>query len=86
MVSSSVDGYYDIVLMDIQMPIMNGYEATRAIRALEREYTKTLPIVAMSANAFAEDVMDAKNAGMNGHIPKPFDVNTLAQVLQKWVL
>jgi CheY-like chemotaxis protein len=80
------DGYFDLVLMDIQMPVMNGYEATRAIRAMDREYTRKVPIVAMSANAFAEDVMQAKNAGMNAHIPKPFDVNTLAEVLRQWVV
>jgi CheY-like chemotaxis protein len=85
-VSEAEDGYYDLVLMDIQMPVMNGYEATRAIRAFDRNYTKKLPIIAMTANAFAEDVMQAKNAGMNAHIAKPFDLNSLAEVLQKWMV
>jgi signal transduction histidine kinase/CheY-like chemotaxis protein len=80
------DGYYDLVLMDIQMPVMNGYEATKAIRALGRKYTKKLPIIAMTANAFAEDVHAAEDAGMNAHISKPIDLNALADVLDKWVL
>ena len=80
------DGKYDIILMDIQMPKMNGYDATRAIRASERRYLKTVPIVAMTANAFAEDVQAARTAGMNEHIAKPIDLNALAKVLDKWVL
>jgi CheY-like chemotaxis protein len=80
------DGYFDLILMDIQMPVMDGYEATRAIRALDRDYARTVPIVAMSANAFADDVMQAKNAGMNAHIAKPFDIHVLAEVLREWVL
>jgi CheY-like chemotaxis protein/anti-sigma regulatory factor (Ser/Thr protein kinase) len=80
------DGYYDLVLMDIQMPVMNGYEATRAIRAMDREYTKALPIIAMTANAFAEDVHMAKGAGMNAHISKPLDLDIFADILRKWVL
>lgn len=86
MVADHPDGYYDLVLMDIQMPRMNGYEATRAIRALGRAYTKKLPILAMTANAFAEDVQAAKGAGMNEHIAKPLDLNQLVRILQKWVL
>jgi CheY-like chemotaxis protein len=77
---------YDLVLMDVQMPVMNGYEATRAIRSLDREDTKKLPIIAMTANAFAEDVQAAKGAGMNAHIAKPLDLNMLIKVLEKWVL
>ena len=80
------DGKYDLVLMDIQMPRMNGYDATRAIRASERKYLKTVPIVAMTANAFAEDVQAARTAGMNEHIAKPIDLNALARVLDKWIL
>jgi len=83
--ASSEEGYYDIVFMDIQMPIMNGYEATRAIRFLNREYTKKVPILAMSANAFAEDVQAAKTAGMNEHIAKPLDFRQLETVLKKWI-
>ena len=79
------DGYYDMVFMDIQMPRMNGYDAARAIRAMDREYCKRVPIVAMTANAFAEDVHAAKTAGMNEHIAKPLDLNTLARILKKWL-
>ena len=79
------NGFYDIVFMDIQMPVMNGYDATRAIRAMDRPYCKQVPIVAMTANAFAEDVLAAKTAGMNGHIAKPLDLNTLAKILKKWI-
>lgn len=69
--SSCPDGYYDMVFMDIQMPRMNGYDATRAIRSSARNYCKRVPIVAMTANAFAEDVQAAKTVGMNEHIAKP---------------
>lgn len=79
------DGYFDIVFMDIQMPKMNGYDATRAIRAMSRNYCKQIPIVAMTANAFAEDVHAAKTVGMNEHIAKPLDLNTLAKVLEKYL-
>ncbi|SFB16425.1 Response regulator receiver domain-containing protein [Acetitomaculum ruminis DSM 5522] len=80
------DGYYDIVLMDIQMPGMNGYEATRTVRKSERDYCKNVPIIAMTANAFAQDVQEAIESGMNEHISKPIDMPTLARVLQKWVI
>ncbi|MBS7315542.1 MAG: response regulator [Clostridiaceae bacterium] len=79
------DGYYDIIFMDIQMPKMNGYDATRAIRAMKRNYCRKIPIVAMTANAFAEDVQAAKTVGMNEHIAKPLDANVLARTLQKWL-
>ena len=65
---------------------MNGYDATRAIRASERKYLKTVPIVAMTANAFAEDVQAARTAGMNEHIAKPIDLNVLAKIMDKWLL
>jgi signal transduction histidine kinase/CheY-like chemotaxis protein len=74
-------GYYDLVLMDIQMPMMNGYEATRAIRALDDAIKANMPIIAMTANAFEEDKANAFAAGMNGHIAKPLDVKLLAQVI-----
>ena len=80
------DGYYDIIFMDIQMPKMNGYDATRAIRAMGRNYCKNIPIIAVTANAFAEDVNAAKTVGMNEHIAKPFDIKTLINVLDKWIL
>lgn len=83
-VESAPNGYYDLVFMDIQMPLMNGYEATAAIRAMPGERGK-LPIVAMTANAFAEDVQLAKNAGMNEHVAKPLDMNKLNDVLGEWL-
>lgn len=84
--AESPDGYFDIVFMDIQMPIMNGYDATRAIRAMNRDYCKQVPVIAMTANAFAEDVQAAKTVGMNEHIAKPLDLNKLAKTLCKWLL
>lgn len=79
------EGYYDIIFMDIQMPKMNGYDATRAIRAMPRNDCKKIPIVAMTANAFAEDVLAAKTVGMNEHIAKPFEVETIVKTLKKWL-
>lgn len=76
-------GYYDGVLMDIQMPEMNGYEAARAIRALDRSDAADIPIVAMTANAFAEDVQKSLEAGMNAHVAKPVDLALLKDVLSK---
>ena len=84
-ITECADGYYDIVFMDIQMPKMNGYDATRAIRAMDRNYCKQVPIVAMTANAFAEDVQAAKTVGMNEHIAKPLDSNALARTLSRWL-
>lgn len=83
--SESSDGYYDIIFMDIQMPKMNGYDTTRAIRSMERNYCKKIPIIAMTANAFAEDVQAAKTVGMNEHIAKPLDMDRLAKTLNKWL-
>ena len=77
--------YYDAVLMDIQMPVMNGYEAARAIRSLDRPDAGTIPIVAMTANAFAEDVQNAMEAGMNAHISKPIDMVVLRGALEKLI-
>lgn len=79
------DGFYKIVFMDIQMPIMDGYEATEKIRASSREYLKTVPIIAMSANAFAEDVQKAKSIGMNEHVAKPLDLEHLLAILKEWL-
>lgn len=80
-------GTYDAILMDIQMPVMNGHDATREIRKLPRPDAKTIVIVAMTANAFAEDVQKALDAGMNGHVAKPVDMkllcNTLAGLMEK---
>ena len=83
-VEASPKGLYDLVFMDIQMPVMNGYEATAAIRSLPGDQGK-LPIIAMTANAFAEDVQLAKNTGMNGHLAKPLDMNKLNNVLESWL-
>jgi CheY-like chemotaxis protein len=82
---SSQAGYYDMVFMDIQMPVMNGYEATAIIRASEREDLQTIPIVAMTADAFAEDAQRAEEAGMNDHLPKPVDIGKLERVIAKYV-
>ena len=73
--------YFDLVLLDIQMPVMNGYEATQAIRNSNHPNAKTLPILAMTANAFVEDIARAKEAGMNAHIAKPIDVSQLYTTL-----
>ena len=80
-VAASAPGEFDAVLMDVQMPVMNGYEATVAIRGLGSPVSR-VPIVAMSANAFAEDVQEAKEAGMNAHVAKPIDVNALMSTLR----
>ncbi len=79
MISQSMEGHYDMILMDIQMPGMDGYAATRAIRSMDRKDTMTIPIMAMTANAFAQDVEKALSAGMNAHIAKPIDVDELFQ-------
>lgn len=83
MVRESEPGYYQLVLMDIQMPEMNGYEATKAIRELENEELASIPILAMSANAFEEDKQEALRCGMNGHISKPIDVKMLLDTLDR---
>ena len=82
LVSTSEPGYFDAVLMDLQMPVMDGYEATRAIRALDDPALAGIPILAMTANAFKEDVEAVKAAGMQAHIPKPIDVNVLMNTLR----
>ena len=81
MVSSAGPGYYDAVLMDIQMPVMDGYEAARAIRSIPDPDRSGIPIIAMTANAFAEDVKAAEEAGMQGHVAKPVDVDVLMETL-----
>ena len=74
---------YDIILMDIMMPVMNGYEATKMIRSLDREDAKEVPIIAMTANAFTEDRIRAKEAGMDQHIAKPIDIKTILAVFDQ---
>lgn len=76
-------GTYDAILMDIQMPKMNGYEATRAIRETKREDAAVIPIIAMTANAFAEDIQASKDAGMDAHIAKPIDIDVLRSTLKE---
>ena len=75
----------NIRLMDIMMPVMNGYEATKMIRSLDREDAKEIPIIAMTANAFTEDRIRAKEAGMDEHIAKPVDVELLIKLIHKLV-
>ena len=81
----SEPGEFDVILMDIMMPVMNGYEAAKMIRSLEREDAKKVPIIAMTANAFTEDKIRAKEAGMDEHVAKPVDVELLIKVIRKLV-
>ena len=81
----SEPGEFDVILMDIMMPVMNGYEATKIIRSLDREDAKVIPIIAMTANAFTEDRIRAKEAGMDEHVAKPVDVELLLKVIHKLV-
>ncbi len=84
-VESSPLYYYDLIFMDIQMPVMNGYEASRRIRGLEREDAGSIPIVAMSANAFEDDIRETREAGMNDHVAKPVEVSKLLEALHRWL-
>ncbi len=81
MVEHHPAGYYDLVFMDIQMPVMNGYEAAGKIRSLKKDDMRELPIIAMTADAFSEDVQRAKKAGMDGHLAKPISIQQLKEVL-----
>ncbi|MEG1576173.1 MAG: ATP-binding protein, partial [Clostridium sp.] len=83
--SQSEPGTFDVILMDVQMPVMNGYEATRAIRACSHPQAKTIPIIAMTANAFAEDVQKSIQAGMNAHLAKPIEPQQLYETLAKFI-
>ena len=78
-------GEFDVILMDIMMPVMNGYEATKMIRSLDREDAKEVPIIAMTANAFTEDRIKAKEAGMDEHISKPIDMKLLVKIIHELV-
>ncbi len=86
MMERSEEGYYDAVLMDVQMPVMNGYEATKTIRAMNRRDVKSMPIIAMTANAMEEDKEAALKNGMNAHISKPLDIELLMEVLRKFLM
>lgn len=81
--NTSKAGYYDLILMDIQMPVMDGYEAAKTIRSGSHEDAERIPIVAMTANAFHEDEEDALAAGMNGHIAKPIDIDLLYKTISE---
>ena len=81
MLNNSEEDYYRVVLMDVQMPVMDGYEAARTIRALDNKKLASIPIIAMTANAFEEDKQEALKNGMNGHIAKPIDVKKLIETL-----
>ena len=81
--TASEKGYFDAVLMDIQMPVMNGFEATEVIRKIPDLYMQTIPIIALSADAFAEDIAKCREVGMNGHVPKPFNIKQLIEELER---
>jgi signal transduction histidine kinase len=83
--TASHEGYYDMILMDVQMPVMDGYDATRSIRALGRADAVTVPIIAMTANAYNEDIMRAREAGMDEHLSKPLDVSAVMRTLAIWL-
>lgn len=83
--ANAPSGFYDLIFMDIHMPVMNGYEATAAIRSHRKYREKQIPIIAMTANAFAEDVVKAKNAGMKEHIAKPLEMNRLCEIMQRYL-
>ena len=82
--SAAAPGWYDAVFMDLRMPIMTGYEATQAIRALDRP-DASLPIIAMTADAFSEDIQRCLEAGMNAHIAKPIDLREVSRLLEKYL-
>jgi CheY-like chemotaxis protein len=77
----SASGEFDVILMDVMMPVMNGYEATKTIRTMDRSDAKKIPIIAMTANAFVEDRIKSKEAGMNEHVSKPIDMKLLVKII-----
>lgn len=83
MLTASENGYYQVILMDVQMPVMNGYEATKTIRRLDNRVLASVPIVAMTANAFEEDKQEALRSGMDGHIAKPIEIDRLMEMLDQ---
>ena len=80
----SEEGYYDAILMDIRMPVMTGYDAAKSIRALTRK-DANLPIIAMTADAFSDDIQRCLDCGMNEHVPKPIDVDLVIEILKKYL-
>ena len=85
MFSEKPAGYYDAILMDVRMPVMDGLDAAAGIRALDRPDAKKVPIIAMTANAFDEDVQRSLQVGMNAHLSKPVDVDRLYQTLEELI-
>ena len=85
MLEKAANGTYQLILMDIQMPVMNGYDAARKIRGLDDPQKANIPIIAMTANAFTEDRQAALDAGMNDHIAKPINMNVLVPTIQKYL-
>ena len=83
MMRTAAEGSYELIFMDIQMPEMNGLDATRAIRKLEDPWASSIPIVAMTADAFSENVMECMDAGMNGHIAKPVDIKLVIKEIRR---
>ena len=83
MFEASEPGYYDVILMDIMMPELNGLDATRKIRALPRKDAERIPIIAMSANALADDIIKSRLAGMNEHLTKPLDAKKIMEAIRK---
>ena len=81
--ASSSPGTFDCVLMDLMMPVMSGYEAARVIRGMDREDAKAVPIIALSANTFEEDIALAKDAGMNEHLAKPVDIKKMFRAMSR---
>jgi len=81
---ASSPGFYDAILMDLRMPVMTGYEATEAIRKLDRP-DKNIPIIAMTADAFSEDIKKCLDAGMNAHVAKPIDIREVSRLLEKFI-
>ena len=85
MIEKADADYYDLILMDIQMPILNGYETAIKIRRMNNPLKASIPIIAMTANAFSEDRKKALESGMNDHVAKPIDMNILLPVIQKYI-
>ena len=85
MVRNSPENHYDAILMDVQMPTMNGYEATRTIRGLSRDDVRKMPIIAMTANAMEDDRAAALKCGMDAHVAKPLEIAVLFEILQKFL-